>query len=77
MGSSTASADRDDNTRMDIAVKLVREQARSLGRAASFAGVPVAAFMTEVSNRNIPVFTGDAESLRRDREATEAYRQEP
>ena len=62
--------------RVDIAVALFREQALSLGRAARFAGVPVAAFMAEVSKRRIPVFTGDAASLRRDLKAIEACRED-
>ena len=71
-------ADRDGNTaeRMDIAAKLFRERALSLGRAARFAGVPIAAFMKEVSGRQIPVITGNAESLRRDLEAIGACRED-
>lgn len=62
--------------RVDIAAALFREGALSLGRAASFARAPVAAFMTELSKRQIPVVTGDAESLRRDLKAIESCRED-
>ena len=71
-------ADRYGNkaARMDVAAKLFRERALSLGRAAKFAGLPVATFMAEVSKRQIPVFTGDAESLRQDLKVIETFRQD-
>ena len=62
-------------TRADIAAELFREQALSLGRAAELADMPLAEFMVHVSNRGIPVITGDAESVREDIAAIETWRE--
>lgn len=71
---SPAGQEADVNARLDIAATLFRERALSLGRAARFAGLPIAAFMAEVSKRRIPAIAGDAESLRQDLKAIEACR---
>ena len=62
-------------TRRDIAAALFRERALSLGRAARFAGLPVAEFMVEVSKRGVPVIAGNAESVRADVGVIEAWRE--
>ncbi len=72
---SPTGQEADANARLDIAATLFRERTLSLGRAARFAGVPIAAFMSEVSKRQVPVITGDAESLRQDLRAIEACRE--
>ena len=62
-------------TRLEIAAELFREQALSLSRAARFARMPVAEFMVSVSKQGVPVITGDAESVREDLGAIDAWRQ--
>ena len=61
--------------RADTAAELFREQALSLGRAARFAGMPLAEFMVNVSKRGIPAIRGDAGSVREDIAAVEAWRE--
>lgn len=63
------------STWADIAAELFREQALSMGRAARLAGMPLAEFMIDVSSRGIPAITGDAESVREDIAAAEAWRE--
>lgn len=62
-------------TRADIAAELFREQALSMAQAAKLAGMPLAGFMVDVSSRGVPAITGDAESVREDIAAVEAWRE--
>ena len=52
-----------------LATALYREQNISLGRAARFAGLPVAEFIQYVSQLGIPVIRGTAASVREDMDA--------
>ena len=63
------------STRAEVAAELFREQALSLSRAARFAGTPVAEFMVSASKRGIPVIAGDAESVREEVGAIDAWRE--
>ena len=60
--------------RLALATALYREQNISLGRAARFAGLPLAEFIQYVSQLGIPVIQGTAASVREDTDAIQEWR---
>ena len=60
--------------RLALATALYREQSISLGRAAGFAGLPLAEFIQYVSQLGIPVIQGTAASVREDMAAIHEWR---
>ena len=60
--------------RLALATALYREQNISLGRAARFAGLPLAEFIQYVSQLGIPVIQGTAASVGEDTDAIHEWR---
>ena len=60
--------------RQALAAALYRDHCLSLGRAAQFAGIPLADFIHHVSRLGIPVVQGAAASIGEDAEAVAAWR---
>ena len=61
--------------RRSLATALYRDQSLSLGRAARFAGVPLAEFIRYVSRCGIPVVRGTAAEVGRDTQAIVTWTQ--
>ena len=64
----------EEGIRRALATALYREQSLSLGQAARFSGLGIAAFIEHVSRLGIPVVHGDAANVREDAETAQAWR---
>ena len=57
-----------------LATALYKSERLSIGRAAKVAGMPLEAFMVEMSEAGIPLIRGNARSLREDLKGVKAWR---
>ena len=64
----------DSGVRKALATALYRDQSLSLGQAARFSGLGMAAFIQRVSKMGIPVVRGTTTSVREDVEAIRTWR---
>ena len=64
----------DPGVRKALATALYRDQSLSLGRAARFSGLSIAAFIQHISKMGIPVVRDAATSVREDAEAIRTWR---
>ena len=62
--------------RLALATALYRDQSVSLGQAARFSGIGIAAFIQHVSRLGIPVVRGSRASVCEDTEEIEAWRKD-
>ena len=60
--------------RRALATALYRDQSLSLGQAARFSGLAIAAFIEHLSRLGIPVVRGDADAVREDVDTIGSWR---